>query len=151
MRPTRPAALARSNLAFTTLEVLCVAAVFALVAAIGYPMLQSYRLSTALSSAAEDTGAFLLRARWMAINAGASRTVDLSSPTTLSVRNAGGTTLASVALGGYSVTQTSSQSSLVLDGRGFVSPPATITITLTNPLSATRTLIVTPLGKVMKP
>lgn len=125
-------------------------AMMSILAAAGFPAFQSFRLTMALSAAEEDVAAVLLRARWMAINSGSSRVVDLSTPSTISIQNGSGTVLESIALTDYGVTQSSSTSSLTFGSQGLLSPASTVTVTLTNPRSVTKTVTVNSLGKVAK-
>lgn len=142
--------LRRAQAGHSLLEALTVLAMLSVLAAAGFPAFQSFRMTMALSGAEEEVAAVLLHARWMAITSGSSRVVDLSAPTTISIKNGGGTVLESIRLTDYAVTQSSSASTITFDSRGLLSPATTLTVTLTNPRSVTKTVTVNSLGKVVK-
>lgn len=135
---------------YSLLEMLTVVALSGLLAAVAVPTFQSFRLGAALASAEEEVVAVLLRARWMAINSGATRTVDLASPTVVAIKNAGGTVLESIQLSNYFASQSGSVTSFTFDSRGFLSPASTVVITISNPLSGTRTVTINSIGKILK-
>ena len=138
------------NRGFTIIELLVVVAILGFIFAIAIPGFQVVRLGTALSAAQRDVAAVVQSARWRAINSGTTHTVDLSTTSSVGVTKSG-TTVATVGLGQYSVSQThSGGSSFDFDPRGLVPSRTTtpITITLTNPLGATRTVTVDRLGRL---
>ncbi len=135
---------------FTAVELLVVLVILGFIIGIAIPGFQVIRLGTALSAAQRDVVAAVQNARWRAINSGATHTVDLSATSTVGVTK-GGTTVVTVGLGQYSVTQThTGGNTFDFDPRGLI-PTGTatpITITLTNPLSATRTVTIDRLGRL---
>ena len=135
---------------FTILELLAMMGLLAILFAIGVPMFATARHGVALDSAQESVASVLLRARWAAITSGTTRTVALPSTSKISIRNSGGTELFSVDLGAYSVTIASAGAPFSFDTRGFLSPATAVTFTLTNAKSATKTVTVTPLGKIQQ-
>lgn len=138
---------------FSVLNALVATLLLGLLLAIAIPSLQGFRLSRLLTAAQQEVATILLRARWMAITSGQTRTVNLAGSTQLLVLN-GGTTLASAQLGGYSVTQThTGNDTFNLSNRGLVPSGTTapITITLTNPRGVTKTVTIDRLGRVQAP
>ena len=135
---------------FSLLELVLVVTIFGILLKVGFPAFQSVKLGSALGSAQNDVAATILRARWLAINAGTSHTVDLSASAVISVTR-GGTAVASTGLTQYSVTQThTGGNTFDFDPRGLIPSGTTtpITITLTNPLNSTRTVTVDRLGRL---
>jgi prepilin-type N-terminal cleavage/methylation domain-containing protein len=135
---------------FSAIELLVVLAIIGFFVGIAIPGFQVIRLGTALSAAQRDVAAAVQNARWRAINTGATHTVNLSAASTVGVTRSG-TTVASVALGQYSVTQThTGGSTFDFDPRGLIPSGTTtpITITLTNSLNATRTVTIDRLGRL---
>ena len=135
---------------FSAIELLVVLAIIAFLVGIAIPGFHVIRLGSALSAAQRDVAAAVQNARWRAINSGATHTVDLSAASTVGVSRSG-TTVATVGLGQYSVTQThTGGSTFDFDPRGLIPSGTTtpITITLTNPLSATRTVTIDRLGRL---
>lgn len=144
------AAYWRERRGFTLLQVLTVMGIAALLITIAVPALNSIRLASAHASAEEALVAKLSRARWMAINSGQPRTVELTSPVVLTIRDPGGNALVATDFSQYGVTLGSSVASVDLDARGFL-PTATpsVTYTVTSaPISQTATVTLGPLGKV---
>jgi type II secretory pathway pseudopilin PulG len=131
-------------------ELLVAMGVLAAILGIAAPAFNVIRLGSALSAAQRDVAAAVQNARWKSINTGAAHTIDLSASGTVGIaRDA--TTVASVALGQYFVSQThTGGSTFNFDARGLIPSGTTtpITITLTNPLSATKTVTVDRLGRV---
>ena len=140
----------RAKRGFTAVEIVVVLTILSIVVAIGTPAFQVIRLGSALSAAQRDVVAAVQNARWRSINSGSVHTVDLTSSSTLAIAS-GGTTLASLPLGQYSVSQThTGGNTFDFDSRGLI-PAGTatpITITLTNPQSDTRTVTIDRLGRV---
>jgi prepilin-type N-terminal cleavage/methylation domain-containing protein len=140
----------RDERGFSALELLVVMAILSFVVGIAIPAFQVVRLGAALSSAQRDVVAAVQNARWRAINTGAVHTVDLTSGSTIAITKSGAT-VASLPLGQYFVSQThSGGSTFDFDPRGLIPVGTTtpITITLTNPGSATRTVTIDRLGRI---
>jgi Tfp pilus assembly protein FimT len=135
---------------FTILELLAMMGILAVLFAIGMPMFSTARHGAALQSAQETVASVLLRARWAAITSGSTRTVALPSASKISIRNSAGTELFSADVGTYSVTVAGAGVPFTFDTRGFLSPATAVTFTLTNAKSATRTVTVSPLGKIQR-
>ncbi|MGH7819399.1 MAG: pilus assembly FimT family protein, partial [Candidatus Binatia bacterium] len=116
--------------------------------AFAMPQLGSLRSAMSFESASEEIAATLSRARWLAITSGRpATTVELTSPTVVSVRN-GGALLASSDVADYGVTLSATDFPFTFDSRGFVAG-STPTITITSSeVPASTTLTVGPLGKV---
>ncbi|MEA2624207.1 MAG: hypothetical protein QOD06_252 [Candidatus Binatota bacterium] len=142
--------LPRSAIAGVTfLELIGALALLTILFSIGVSSFQTARHATALSSAVEVVGEVLLRGRWMAINSGSRRIVVVSPPYKLSIQDPTGKELQSADLGIYGVKLSSAPTAkLTFDGRGFLSPTKAISITLTNPQDATKTVTVLPLGRI---
>ena len=135
---------------FTLVELLVVVAVLIGILGIAIQGFQVVRVGTGLSAAQRDVAAVVQNARWRAINSGTTHTVDLSATSSVGVTK-GGTTVATVGLGQYSVTQThTGATSFDFDPRGLIPSGTTtpITITLTNSRGATRTVTVDRLGRL---
>ena len=135
---------------FTALELVVVVTLLSILIGIAIPAFHAIRLASALSAAQRDVAAAMQSARWRAINTGVVHTVDLTSSSTVTITKSG-TTVASLPLGQYFVAQThSGGSTFDFDSRGLI-PTATttpITITLTDPRSATRTVTIDRLGRI---
>ena len=134
---------------FTLLEVIGTLAIAAILLGVGLPMLNGARLGASLSSAEEIVMGALLRARWMAINSGSTRTVDLSDRRRIQVRGGDGTVLFAADLGEYAVEVAGSSPSFAFDGRGFVSPANLVRITVVN-RSGSRQITVSTLGHIRR-
>ena len=135
---------------FTVIELVVIVVILGIIVGMAIPGFHVVRLGTALSAAQRDLAAAMQNARWRAISSGTTHTVDLSAASTVGVTK-GGTTVATVGLGQYFVTQTHTGSSTFdFDPRGLIPSGTTtpITITLTNPLSATRTVTIDRLGRI---
>jgi type IV fimbrial biogenesis protein FimT len=149
---TSRTSLARRHRAagFTLTELVVVGGILGIIAAIAVPAFQVVRLSTALSSAQSSVAAAVQNARWRAINSGTTHTVNLATASSITVVRSG-TTVFSLSLGDNYVTQThTGNDTFDFDSRGLIpSGTATpITITLTNPRGATRTVAVDRLGRI---
>jgi type IV fimbrial biogenesis protein FimT len=134
----------------TALELVIVLTILAIVVGIAIPAFQGIRLGSALSAAQRDVVAAMQNARWRAINSGAVHTVDLTTSSNIAIVK-GGTTVASLPLGQYFVTQThTGGNTFDFDPRGLIPVGTTtpITITLTNPRGATRTVTIDRLGRI---
>jgi len=140
----------RVTCGFSVLELVVALTIASLVVGAAIPAFQGIRLGSALSSAEQDLAAALQNARWRAINSGAVHTVDLTSATTVAIAK-GGTTVTSLPLAEYSVSQThSGGDTFDFDPRGLIpsGTAAPITITLTNPRGATRSVTIDRLGRI---
>jgi Tfp pilus assembly protein FimT len=146
VKPTRHSC----NRGFSIVELLVIVAILGFILDIAIPGFHVVRLGSALSAAQRDVAAVVQNARWRAINSGTTHTVDLSTTSSVGVTK-GGTTVATVGLGQYSVSQThTGASSFDFDPRGLIPSGTTtpITITLTNPQGATRTVTIDRLGRL---
>jgi type IV fimbrial biogenesis protein FimT len=140
----------RTARGLTALELVIVLTILAIVVGIAIPAFQGIRLGSALSAAQRDVVAAMQNARWRAINSGAVHTVDLTTSSNIAIVK-GGTTVASLPLGQYFVTQThTGGNTFDFDPRGLIPVGTTtpITITLTNPRGATRTVTIDRLGRI---
>jgi prepilin-type N-terminal cleavage/methylation domain-containing protein len=138
------------NRGFSIVELLVVVAILGFILGIAIPGFQVVRLGSALSAAQRDVAAIVQNARWRAINSGTTHTVNLAAASSVGVTR-GGTTVATVGLGQYSVSQThTGGNSFDFDPRGLIPPGTTtpITITLTNPQGAARTVTIDRLGRL---
>lgn len=136
---------------FSATELVVAAALVGILFAIALPAFHQVRLGALLTGAQQDVASTLLRARWLAINSGQARTVDLAASQRVRITNGGGTTLASAELRAYEVVQThSGDNTFSFDPRGLVEAGTAtpITITLTNPGGATKVVSVDRLGRV---
>jgi Tfp pilus assembly protein FimT len=146
VKPTRHSC----NRGFSIVELLVIVAILGFILGIAIPGFQVVRLGSALSAAQRDVAAVVQSARWRAINSGTTHTVDLSTANSVGVTK-GGTTVATVGLGQYSVSQThTGGGSFDFDPRGLIPSGTTtpITITLINPQGATRTVTIDRLGRL---
>jgi prepilin-type N-terminal cleavage/methylation domain-containing protein len=135
---------------FSALELVVALTILSILVGIAIPAFHVIRLGSTLSAAQQDVVSALQSARWKAINSGAVHTVDLTSASTIAISKSG-TTVESLPLAQYFVTQThSGGSTFDFDPRGLIPSGTTtpITITLTNPRGATRSVTIDRLGRI---
>jgi prepilin-type N-terminal cleavage/methylation domain-containing protein len=135
---------------FTVIELVVVMVILGFILGIALPGFQAVRLGNALAAAQRDVAAVVQNARWRAINSGTTHTVDLATASSVSATKSG-TTVATVGLAQYSVTQAhTGGNTFDFDPRGLIPSGTTtpITITLTNSRGATRTVTIDRLGRL---
>jgi Tfp pilus assembly protein FimT len=134
---------------YSLLERLTVVGMLGIIAAIGFPAAQSLRRERLLSSARRDTAGFVLQARSMAIRTGSPITVELSSPTQLSIHSAAGSVVGSMSLGGRLVTLSSTATSFTFDAGGSLSEGSAVVLTLATPPALTKAMTIDPAGRIV--
>jgi prepilin-type N-terminal cleavage/methylation domain-containing protein len=142
------------NRGFSLMELLILITIVGMLGAIAIPMFQSVRLGAALASAEQEVSALLHRARWLAITSGRpATTVELGdcsgADCTAVLVKSGTTVLASRDLTEYHVKLAGTDFPFTFDNRGFVPGGRTPTLVMSSlKASGTRTLTVTPVGKI---
>ena len=139
-----------SERGFSIIEVVVVAGITAMLAAIAVPSFYTLSQEVSLVSAQREVMTALYLARSNAIANNVPRTVLFTPPQLIQIQDQAHTTIYTRNLNVYGsgIRLTDhSIASITFDARGLISPPASFTLTITNAKNQTKTVIVYPTGK----
>jgi prepilin-type N-terminal cleavage/methylation domain-containing protein len=139
-----------SERGFSLIEVVVVAGMTAILAAIAVPSFYTLSQEAALVSAEREVMTALYLARSNAIATNVPRTVVFTPPQLIQIQDQAHTTIYTRNLNVYGANiklTERSAASITFDARGLISPPASFTLTVTNAKNQTKTVTVYPTGK----
>ena len=139
-----------SQRGLSLIEVMVVAGITAILAAVAVPSFYTLSQETSLLSAQREVMTALYLARSNAIATSVPRTVIFTPPRSIQIQNQAHTTIYSRNLNMYGsgirLTEASA-ASITYDARGLISPPASFTLAITNSKDQIKTVTVYPTGK----
>jgi Tfp pilus assembly protein FimT len=143
--------LTRCNRGFTLTDLLTACSIMALLVAVVVPSFTAFRQSTSLISVQREIMTALYIGRSNAIMNNAPRAVVITPPRKIEIKDGTGTTTYYARdLNVYGSTVSISGSSpvtITFDARGLLTSTTSVTLTITNDKSQTKTVTVYPTGK----